>query len=79
MQLYNKKIYTLINIKNWILAFGTELISKSLMKKLFQITSVISINSIEVNLVRGQNKCQINENSYPQNTLFFRDNLKVQI
>ena len=35
MQLYNQKIYILINIKKWILAFGTELISKSLMKNLF--------------------------------------------
>ena len=61
------------------MVFGTELISKSLMKKLFQITSVIAINSIEVNLVRGQNKYQINENSYPQDILFFRDNPKVQI
>ena len=37
MQLYNQKIYILINIKKWILAFGTELISKSLMKNLFHI------------------------------------------
>ena len=37
MQLCNKKIYTPINIKNWILAFGTELISKSLTKNLFHI------------------------------------------
>ena len=31
------KIYTLINIKNWILTFGTEPISKSLIKNLFHI------------------------------------------
>ena len=37
MQLYNKKIYIPISIKKWILAFGTELISKGLMKNLFHI------------------------------------------
>ena len=79
MQLCNKKIYTPINIKNWILAFGAELISKSLTKNQFHIkeyeiknpdvlyfhyqtTSVIAINSIEVNLARGQNQYEINEN-----------------
>ena len=58
MQLRNKKIYTLINIKNWILVFGTELISKSLTKNLFHIKEYETKNLKGVNkLVKNLMSC----------------------
>ena len=61
MQLYNKKIYTLINIKNWILTFGTEPISKSLIKNLFHIKKYDAKNPKGVTeLVKNLMSCIFN-------------------